>query len=103
MGHKNLVWEIAGGIVLAVMVIGAIDSYLLYHVIQAFSSDMDRILGGKGSGMGATAPKQARPVVPVRKPLPPGYHCTGAVLLKREGNAWTQITARDRHYYCPPG
>ena len=38
---------------------------------------------------------------PVIHPLPPGYRCTGGTLLYRDGNSWTQITARSNHVYCP--
>ena len=30
-----------------------------------------------------------------------GYRCTGGTLLYRDGNSWTQITARSNHAYCP--
>ena len=38
---------------------------------------------------------------PVIHPVPPGYRCTGGALLHRDGNSWTQITARSNHVYCP--
>lgn len=38
---------------------------------------------------------------PVLHPIPPGYRCTGSTLLYRDGNSWTQITARSNHIYCP--
>lgn len=38
---------------------------------------------------------------PVIHPIPPGYRCTGGTLLYRDGNGWTQITARSNHVYCP--
>ena len=38
---------------------------------------------------------------PVIHPIPPGYRCTGGTLLYRDGNSWTQITARSNHVYCP--
>ncbi|MCH6485028.1 hypothetical protein MMG85_15860 [Pseudoxanthomonas sp. LH2527] len=34
-------------------------------------------------------------------PVPPGYRCAGGALLYRDGNSWTQITARSNHIYCP--
>jgi hypothetical protein len=39
--------------------------------------------------------------VPVIHPVPPGYRCAGGTLLYRDGNSWTQITARSNHVYCP--
>lgn len=39
--------------------------------------------------------------VPVIHPIPPGYRCAGGMLLYRDGNSWTQITARSNHVYCP--
>ena len=47
----------------------------------------------------ATVPP-SRPA-PFIHPIPPGYRCTGGTLLYRDGNSWTQITARSKHVYCP--
>ncbi|HEV7269399.1 hypothetical protein [Pseudoxanthomonas sp.] len=40
-------------------------------------------------------------LVDVIHPVPPGYRCAGGALLYRDGNSWTQITARSNHIYCP--
>lgn len=47
---------------------------------------------------GAAPPPRLAPVI---HPIPPGYRCAGGTLLYRDGNGWTQITARSNHIYCP--
>lgn len=53
--------------------------------------------------LAALTRQYAAPAAPAIKPVPPGFRCTNGILLMREANGWTQITARSRQIYCPHG
>jgi hypothetical protein len=47
--------------------------------------------------------QRGRAAIRMRSRSPSGYRCTNGILLYRERNGWTRITARSRRTYCPHG
>ena len=67
------------------------------RVLERESAKLEREMQ---AAVRSVAVPPSRPV-PVIHPVPPGYRCAGGALLYRDGNSWTQITARSNHVYCP--
>lgn len=108
----SLSWKIAVGVGVgvfaALLLFNAYERYqarrdaeVALKVMQAELTKLERQLANSAPVI-RPQPQPRRTTVAV-KPVPPGYRCVGRTLLRREGNNWTQITARSNHIYCPPG
>lgn len=107
-GNEGFAWKI--GVAVGVGVLAALLIFNAYErhqarrdaeealrLIQQETAELEREM--QAAIRTATVPPP-RPA-PVIHPIPPGYRCTGGTLLYRDGNSWTQITARSNHVYCP--
>ncbi|MEI2795533.1 hypothetical protein V8246_07630 [Pseudoxanthomonas sp. F11] len=105
---EGFAWKI--GVAVGVGVLAALLIFNAYerHQARRDAEEAMRMLEQEGAKLEremqaairtATGPPP-RPS-PVIHPIPPGYRCTGGTLLYRDGNSWTQITARSNHVYCP--
>ena len=106
---ESLPWKIGVAVGVAVLI-----ALLLFNMYERYQDRKDaeqamRMLNEEFAQLERDARRDlramtaARPAPPVLKPVPPGYRCAGGALLHRQGNAWTQITVRSNHVYCPHG
>lgn len=108
--HRNegFAWKI--GVAVGVGVLAALLIFNAYErhqarrdaeealrLIQQETAKLEREMQAAIRTAAVPPPRPAR----VIHPIPPGYRCTGGTLLYRDGNSWTQITARSNHVYCP--
>lgn len=73
------------------------------QALLAFKKELAAAERESAQALAALSHQYAPPAAPTIKPIPPGFRCTNGVLLMREANGWTQITARSRQVYCPHG
>jgi hypothetical protein len=108
--HRNegFAWKI--GVAVGVGVLAALLIFNAYErhqarrdaeealrLIQQETAKLEREMQAAIRTAAVPSPRPA----PVIHPIPTGYRCTGGTLLYRDGNSWTQITARSNHVYCP--
>ena len=107
-GNEGFAWKI--GVAVGVGVLAALLIFNAYerHQARRDAEEAVRLLQQETAKLEremqvaihtATFPPP-RPA-PAIHPIPPGYRCTSGTLLYRDGNSWTQITARSNHVYCP--
>ncbi|PPJ43120.1 MULTISPECIES: hypothetical protein [unclassified Pseudoxanthomonas] len=106
--NEGFAWKI--GVAVGVGVLGALLIFNAYerHQARPDVEEAMRVLEQESAklehemqtAVRAAAIPPPRPVAVIH-PVPPGYRCAGGTLLYRDGNSWTQITARSNHVYCP--
>ncbi len=104
-------WKI--GVSVGIAVLAALLIFNAYERHQArkdaeqamlvFEKEMAAAEKESAQTLAALSRQYTAPAVPVIKPIPPGFRCANGILLMREENGWTQITARSRQIYCPHG
>jgi len=104
-------WKI--GVSVGIAVLAALLIFNAYERHQArkdaekamlvFKNEMAAAERESAQALAALGRKYTAPAAPIIKPIPPGFRCTNGILLMREANGWTQITARSRQIYCPHG
>lgn len=107
--NEGFAWKI--GVAVGVGVLGALLIFNAYerHQARRDVEEAMRVLEQENAkleremqdAVRSVAVPTPRPVAVIH-PVPPGYRCAGGTLLYRDGNSWTQITARSNHVYCPP-
>lgn len=92
------------GVLAALLIFNAYERHQarrdIEEAVRALEQENAKLEREMQAAIRTVAVPPPRPV-PVSHPVPPGYRCTGGTLLYREGNSWTQITARSNHVYCP--
>ena len=105
---EGFAWKIGlavgGGVLAALLIFNAYERHQArrdieeaVRVLEQESAKLEREMQAAVRSVAAPPPRP----MPVIHPVPPGYRCAGGTLLYRDGNSWTQITARSNHVYCP--
>ena len=92
------------GVLAALLIFNAYERYQARRdaeqVLQALKQETAKLEREAQAALRTVTVPPPRPVAVIH-PIPPGYRCAGGALLYRDGNSWTQITARSNHIYCP--
>src|SRR5690606_29934104 len=92
------------GVLAALLIFNAYERYQARRdaeqALQVLKQETAKLEREAQAALRAVAVPPPRPVAVIH-PVPPGYRCAGGTLLHRDGNSWTQITARSNHIYCP--
>ena len=93
------------GVLAALLIFNAYERYQAHRdaeqVLQVLRRETAKLERKAQAAVRAVTVPPPRPVAVIH-PVPLGYRCAGGALLYRDGNSWTQITARFNHIYCPP-
>lgn len=103
---KYLVFKIAVGVVLGLLVWNGIEQYQRRKAVEEAMLEIQRIAADPDPlGWRAAAARQKANKVTAQsfKAVPPGFRCEQGVLLKRVNEGWTQVTSRSNEWYCPHG
>ena len=107
-GGEGFAWKIGvavgGGVLAALLIFNAYERHQArrdveeaMRLLEQENAKLEREIQAAVRSVAVPPPRP----VPVIHPVPPGYRCAGGTLLYRDGNSWTQITARSNHVYCP--
>ena len=92
------------GVLAALLIFSAYERYQARRdaeqVLQVLKHETAKLEREAQAAVRAITVPPSRRVAAIH-PVPPGYRCAGGVLLYRDDNSWTQITARSNHVYCP--
>lgn len=92
------------GVLAALLTFNAYERYQVRRdaeqVLQVLKQETAKLEREMQAAVRTESVPSPRPTTVIH-PVPPGYRCTGGTLLYRDGNSWTQITARSNQIYCP--
>lgn len=106
--NGGLAWKIGVavgiGVLAALLIFSAYERYQARRdaeqVLQVLKQETAKLEREAQAAIRTVAAPPPRSVAVIH-PVPPGYRCAGGALLHRDGNSWTQVTARSNHIYCP--
>lgn len=107
MRDNYLVFKIAGGVVLGLLLWNAFERYQQRKAIEEAMREFQRIaadpdpMGLRASSARQQSAERARR--PTIRPVPPGFRCIQGTLLKNVQGGWVQVTDRHNEWYCPQG